>query len=80
MARKINCKDGLDYNGEVHARQIRRLLEKRDEETIKMVRDLHEEWFKKPREGFLQWLNISGNKSLSSALKRMDDWTVLLID
>ena len=79
MAKKVNCKDGLNYNEEVQARKLRWLLEDKDEETISNVKTLYEEWFKKPKEGFLQWLYSSGNKVLSSALKRMDDWTTLLI-
>lgn len=79
MAKKINCKDGLDYKEEIEARKLRIRLEEGDEELIKEIRALYQYWFKKPCQGFLQWLYINDKKVLSSALKRMDDWTTLLI-
>lgn len=77
--KKINCKDGLDYNEELKARKTRWLLEDGDKELIELVRALYDKWYKKPTQGFLQWLYVTDYKILSSALKRMDDWTTLLI-
>jgi len=79
MAKKVNCKDGLNYKEEIQARRMRRLLEEGDKEIIELVRALYSKWYKKPTQGFLQWLYVSEYKILSSALKRMDDWTTLLI-
>lgn len=79
MKKKINCKDGLDYKEEVQARKMRWKIEEGDKELIEEVRNLYHEWYKKPNQGFLQWLYINDKKILSSALKRMDDWTTILI-
>jgi len=79
MAKKVNCKDGLNYKEEIQARRMRSRLEERDEELIEYIKVLYAEWFKKPHEGFLQWLYINDKRVLSSALKRMDDWTRLLV-
>jgi len=79
MAKKINCKDGLDYKEELQARKMRWRLEEREEEAVQYVKDLYAEWYVKPQAGFLQWVYTTKSKVLASALKRMDDWTMLLI-
>lgn len=79
MTKKINCKDGLDKNEEIQARRARIKLENGDEELLKEVKTLYAEWYKKPRKSFFDWLADNDRKVLSSALKRMDDWSVILV-
>ena len=76
---KINCKDGLEGKEEIQARRLRDKLEQGDKEIIEFVKILYAEWYKKPSKGFLQWLYDNDKRILSSALKRMDDWTSLLV-
>ena len=71
--KKINCKHGLTCAEEIQARKIRRQIEAGDEEYNVLVQNKYAEWFKKPKEGFLDWLSAN-DKILSSALRRMDNW------
>ena len=77
--KKINCKDGLDYKEEIQARRMRILLEEGDEELTELVRAFYAKWYKKPTNNFLTWLIDNEQRILASALKRMDDWTRLLV-
>lgn len=80
MAKKIHCKDGLSHQQEIEARRLRRSLEEEDEVKTAVVRELYKEWYKKPKESFLHWLVLNGHVVMSSALKRMEDWSKVVSD
>lgn len=78
MAKKIHCKHGLEGKEEIEARRLRRKLEIGDEELEKEIKALYAKWFEKPNKSFLNWLVDNDKKVLSSALARMNDWTILI--
>ena len=45
MAKKINCKDGLDKKQEIEARRLRVKLEQGDEETLAKYHEIYVAWY-----------------------------------
>ena len=79
MAKKINCKDGLNHTQELEARKIRRKLLEKDEATIKLVVQKYLWWFNngKKKTYFMFWLS-GADKVMYSALSRMNNWQQLV--
>lgn len=56
MAKKINCKDGLDKKQEIEARRLRVKLEQGDEETIARYHKLYVAWYNSKEPHFADFL------------------------
>lgn len=80
MAKKINCKDGLNHAQELEARKIRRKLLEKDEATIKLVAQKYLWWQKnKNNRSFFCYL-VGEDKVLCSALDRVENWQNLVFE
>ena len=72
MARKINCKHGLDKRQELQARRLRVKLEASDSETLETYHKLYMEYLEAPRESFESFLknkNIVYYSAISRVVK-----------
>lgn len=56
MAKKINCKHGLDKKQEIEARRLRVKLEQGDEETIETYHKLYVAWSNSKEQYFVDFL------------------------
>lgn len=56
MAKKINCKDGLDKKQEIEARRLRVNLENYYRETIKAYHKLYVDWYNSKEPHFADFL------------------------
>lgn len=52
MAKKINCKHGLNHKQEIEARRLRVKLDRGDKETLEKYHNFWLEWFKLPNKPF----------------------------
>lgn len=72
--KKINCKDGLNWQEELRARKIREKLKSRDSEVIRELNVMYLKWCTNPNTSFLEWLELEGKRVWYSALKRIGNW------
>lgn len=80
MAKKINCKHGLDRMQELEARKIKRKLLDKDEATKKLIMQKYLLWqSNKCGVSFLYWLK-NDNIIIFSALMRIENWQKLIFD
>ena len=56
MAKKINCKDGLDKKQEIEARRLRVKLEQGDEADIAQYHEIYVEWYNSKEPHFADFL------------------------
>lgn len=56
MAKKINCKHGLDRNQEIEARRLRIKLEQGEEETLAKYHEIYVAWCKSKEPHFADFL------------------------
>lgn len=56
MAKKINCKHGLDRKQEIEARRLRVKLEQGDEETLERHHKLYVAWYNSKETHFADFL------------------------
>ena len=72
MAKKINCKHGLDRKQEIEARRLRVKLEVGDESVLAKYHLLWENWFKAPSMSFETYIQQNNIVYFSAYVRACD--------